>query len=142
MTVLDAYAVIGFLRGERCADEVAKLLRSPATLPSVNAAEVVDQLVRVFGHDLDDVHADIELLVQAGVSIEPLSSQTALLAGQLRARHYHRDRCAVSLADCVAAASALTAQLPLATSDPALATVVRSEGGDVHGLRDSKGKRP
>jgi predicted nucleic acid-binding protein len=49
---------------------------------------------------------------------------------------------AVSLADCVAAAAALAIDSPLATSDPALAEVLRSEGGKVHPLPDSKGQRP
>jgi PIN domain nuclease of toxin-antitoxin system len=142
VSVLDAYAVVGFFRGERCADEVATLLRSPTTIACVNAAEVVDQLVRVSGHDPDDVHADLEMLTRAGMTIDPLSAKTALFAGQLRARHYHRDHCAVSLADCIAAATAITLRSPLATSDPALAMVVRAEDGDVHALPDSKGRRP
>jgi predicted nucleic acid-binding protein len=54
----------------------------------------------------------------------------------------HRDHCAVSLADCLAAAAALSEERPLATSDPALAAVVRSEGGTVHALSDSTGVKP
>lgn len=142
MIVLDAYAVLAYLRGESVADEVAALLRSPTTLSSVNAAEVLDQLVRVFGRDPDDVHADLALLSHAGMDIAPVSADLALHAGRLRARHYHRERMAVSLADCVAAATALTLRRPLATSDPALAVLVRAEGGLVHGLPDSKGQLP
>jgi predicted nucleic acid-binding protein len=63
-------------------------------------------------------------------------------AGRIRARRYHRQRAAVSLADCVAAAAALATDSPLATSDPALVEVLRSEGGKVHPLPDSKGRRP
>jgi predicted nucleic acid-binding protein len=111
-------------------------------ISSVNAAEVVDQLVRVFGHDADDVHADLAMLSRAGMQIEPVPTATALLAGDLRANHYQRGSCAVSLADCVAAATALERQSPLATSDPALAKLVRAEGGKVHALPDSSGKRP
>ena len=48
----------------------------------------------------------------------------------------------MSLADCVAAAAALATDSPLATSDPALAEVLRSEGGKVRPLPDSKGQRP
>jgi predicted nucleic acid-binding protein len=90
----------------------------------------------------DDVHADIALLTNAGMQVTPVSANQGLLAGRLLARHYNRERCAVSLADCIAAATALSEQLPLATSDPALATVVRIEGGTVHPLADSNGVKP
>ncbi len=142
MTVLDAYAVISFLRGEDAADEVTTLLRGPTLLPAVNQAEIVDQMVRTYRRDADDVEADLALLSQAGMDIEPLDSATAVLAGRLRARHYHRERCAVSLADCVAAATALINDRPLATADPALAGVLRAERGEVVGVPDSTGRHP
>ncbi len=62
MTVLDAYAVLAYLRDEAGAEPVAELLRSPAVLSAVNAAEVIDQLVRVYDRDPDDVHADLAVL--------------------------------------------------------------------------------
>lgn len=142
MTVLDAYAVIAYLRGESCADEVATLLRAPTRLAAANAGEVVDQLVRIFQRDPDDVHGDLALLAQDGMVIEPVTADLAFAAGRLRARHYHRERCSVSLADCIAAALALTQGQPVATSDPALAFMVRAEGGLVHGLPDSSGEVP
>lgn len=142
MTVLDAYALVAYLRDEPCADEVVELLRSPTALSAANAAEVLDQLVRVFERDADDVHADLALLTTAGMQIVPVTGDIGLFAGRLRAKHYHRERMAVSLADCVAAATALTSQLPLATSDPALASLVRSEGGEIYALVDSSGKKP
>jgi PIN domain nuclease of toxin-antitoxin system len=142
VSVLDAYAVIAYLRGEVCADEVAALLREPTVVTSVNAAEVVDQLVRVFGRDPDDVHADLALLASAGMTVQPVSAERGLEAGRLRATHYHRAHRAVSLADCVAAVAALAEGLPLATSDPALAALVRDEGGLVHALPGSDGTRP
>lgn len=142
MTVLDAFAVLAFLRGEPAAANVAHLLREATVLSAANAAEVVDQLVRVFGRDTDDVHADLVLLEYTGMRLAAVSGPVGLLAGQLRARHYHRERMAVSLADCIAAATALTAPAPLATSDPALAAMVRDEGGAVHALPDSSGRLP
>lgn len=142
MTVLDAYAVIAYLRGEASASEVAGLLRGPTTMSVVNAAEVVDQLVRVFGRDADDVHGDLALLANDGMDLVPGDAAVAVAAGRLRARYYHRERMAVSLADCIAAACALALRQPLATADPALATMVRSEGGKVHGLADSRGRVP
>jgi PIN domain nuclease of toxin-antitoxin system len=142
LTVLDAYAVLAFLRAEPCADEVAKLLRTPTVLTAANAAEVLDQLVRVYDRDADDVDADLALLATTGMEIIAVSPEQGLSAGRLRARHYDRQRCAVSLADCVAATAAITAGTPLATSDPALAALMRAEGGAVHPLADSKGKKP
>ena len=142
MTVLDAYAVLAFLRAEPCADDVAGLLRAGTTLSAANAAEVVDQLTRVYGSDPDDVQADLALLSNAGMQLATVTADLGLLAGRLRAKHYHRERCAVSLADCIAAATALSSDQPLATSDGPLAAVMRAEGGVIHGLSDSRGARP
>src|SRR5215510_11552135 len=66
----------------------------------------------------------------------------AIEAGRIRARRYHRQHAAISLADCISAAAALAVQQPLATADSALANVVRAEGGNVHPLPDSKGRLP
>lgn len=142
MTVLDAYAVIAYLRGVPSSGEVAGLLREPTHLTAANAAEVCDQMVRVFGGDPDAVEGDLALLGHAGMNLLPVSPELAIDAGRIRARRYHRERSAVSLADCVAAAAALACLQPLATSDPALAEVLRAEGGKVHPLPDSKGRRP
>ena len=142
MTVLDAHAVVAYLRGEPCSSEVAGLLRGPALLTSVNAAEVCDQMVRVFGADPDGIEADLALLCHSGMTVLSVSYELGMEAGRIRARHFHRDRAAVSLADCVAASAALASHRPLATADPALAAVLRAEGGEVHALPDSKGQRP
>jgi PIN domain nuclease of toxin-antitoxin system len=142
VTVLDAYAVLAYFRAEAAADEVAELLRRPTILSAVNAAEVIDQLIRVYGRNGDDVHADLALLANDGLTIEPVTAEVGLHAGHLRATYYHRERMAVSMADFVAAATALSNRRPLATSDPALARLVRAEDGQVHGLPDSKGRRP
>lgn len=140
--MLDAFAVIAYLRDERCADEVADLLQAPTVLTAVNAAEVLDQLVRVYGRDPDDVHADLALLAHAGMQIASVRVDHGLLAARLRARHYHRKHCAINLADCLAAAAALPEQIPIATSDPALASVIRAEGGKIHPLSDGNGVKP
>jgi predicted nucleic acid-binding protein len=72
----------------------------------------------------------------------PVPPEMAIEAGRIRARRYHRQHAAVSLADCIAAAAAIAVQQPLATADAALANVVRAEGGDIHPLPDSNGRRP
>ena len=142
MTVLDAYAVLAYLRNETAAELITELLRSPTMLSAVNAAEVIDQLVRVYGRDPDDVHADLAVLSHAGMHLSPVSADVGILAGRLRARHYHRERMAVSLADCVAAATALSTGRPLATADPVLAAMVRVEGISLHAFPDSAGRLP
>lgn len=142
MTILDAYAVIAYLRGEPASGEVAELLREPTQLTAVNVAEVCDQMTRVFARDPDSIEADLALLAYAGTHMLPVTPDLAIQAGRLRARHYHRQHCAVSLADCIAAAAALTTSHPLATADPALANLVRTEGGQVLPLPDSKGRLP
>ena len=142
MTVLDAYAVLAYLRNETAAESITELLHSPTMLSAVDAAEVIDQLVRVYGRDPDDVHADLAVLSHAGMHLSPVSADVGILAGRLRARHYHRERMAVSLADCVAAATALSTGRPLATADPALAAMIRAEGSSLHALPDSAGRLP
>ncbi len=142
MIVLDAYAVISYLRAESAADEVEQLLRGGSVLATVNAAEVIDQMVRTWGRDSDDAEGDLALLSDAGMRLCPLDAELALQAGRLRATYYHRQTCAVSMADCVAAATALRAAAPLATSDPALAAVVIAAGGELRALPDTAGHRP
>ncbi len=134
MTVLDAYAIVAYLRGEAAANEVEGLLRSPTWLAAVNEAEVMDQLVRVDGQDPDEVEIRLATLRIDGMTVEPASEELAIVAGTLRARHYNRGTRAVSLADCFAAATALAIEQPLATADPHLLDLMRSENGTVHPL--------
>lgn len=142
MTVFDAYAVLAYLRDEPAAEPIGELLHAPTVLSAVNATEVIDQLVRVYGRDPDDVHADLVMLAHTGMELSAVAVEVGVLAGRLRARHYHRGRMAVSLADCVAAATALSTGRPLATADPPLATVLRAEGGKIHALPDTAGRLP
>jgi rRNA-processing protein FCF1 len=50
------------------------------------------------------------------------------VVSELRARHYHRTRRAVSMADCVAAAATRLRDDALATSDPLLLGMCQDEG--------------
>lgn len=140
MTILDAYAVVGFLVEEPVAGEVEDLLPE-GTFSAANAAEVVDRLVRLHSLTADDVEAELAALAEGGLRIVEVGPAIGLSAGKLRARH-HRERRPVSLADCLAAATALARKEPLATADPSLAALVREEGGTVIALPDSAGHRP
>src|SRR5438309_4552124 len=107
MVVLDAFAVIAALLGEPGAADVEAELRRPGADPrisAVNAAEVVDTMVRVVGVREQAVDASLELLAAGGLVVTPADEKIGRQAGRLRARHYRMRALAVSLADCVALA--------------------------------------
>jgi PIN domain nuclease of toxin-antitoxin system len=138
--LLDAYAAIALLRGEQAAGEIVGLLaRDVVEIHPLNLAEVIDRLARLDGIEADDVEGDLALVGVREAALVPGDFGTA---GRLRARHYHRTTCAVSLADCVALAHAGTSGAVLATSDPPLAGVARAEKIGLLALPDSRGERP
>lgn len=141
MIVLDAYAVLAFLKGEPSASEVRLLLEGSemARLTAVGVTEVFDHLVRIMGVDEENAALD---LAQLGLSDPlPVDGSIGAGAGRLRARRYHRTRCAVSLADCLAAETARSFGAPLATSDPHLLDVCHAEAIAVRPLAASDGSR-
>ncbi|ORV10855.1 PIN domain-containing protein [Mycobacterium celatum] len=140
MTVLDAYAVLALLKGEPAAEPVAQLLGDDPNvfLTPLGVAEVLDHLVRI--EKATDEEAALDL-AQLGLADPPALDETvATRAGLLRARHYHRTRRAVSLADCVVAVVARSAKTAVATSDPHLLELCHDEGIDVIVLPDSTGR--
>ena len=126
MTVLDAYAVIAYLRDEPAADQVRPLLEAGDTaLTAVGLAEVLDHIIRLAGADEDDAVLD---LAQLGLlDAIPVEASTGNAAGRLRARHYHRTHCPISMADCIAAEAARATERQLATADPDLLDVCHTE---------------
>lgn len=75
---------------------------------------------------------------RAAVDVGALS-QSPTTVSAVNAAEVVDEPIAVSLADCIAAATALSEQAPLATSDPALAATLRAAGGDVTALPDTEG---
>lgn len=137
--VLDAYAVLALLKGEPAAEQLRDLLASgDCQVSSVGVAEVVDHLIRLVG--VSEEHAVLDLAQLGLADAPPLTSDTAQRAGMLRARHYHRRSCPVSLADCVLASVAQSLEAPVATADPHLLKVCTREGIAVVVLPDSSGK--
>lgn len=142
MTALDAYTVVAYLCNEPAADAVEPIITRPSVVSALNLAEVADRLMRVHDWDPDALYSTFAIMEHAGMRVLPVTDDLAIDAGLLRARHYHATRCAVSMADCVAAATALREKVPLATSDPALVAMMRAEGGEVLPLPDSRGSMP
>ena len=139
--VLDAQPVVTFLAGEPAADEIAELLRREPVMSVANAAEVVDVLVRLRGFAADEAQAVVLSFLDELAAPVPVSLEIALDAGAIRGAAYRRHQLDVSLADCIAIATAGPGG-SVATSDPALATVARAEGVEVIALPDSRGRRP
>ncbi|MBO0730058.1 MAG: hypothetical protein J2P57_12420 [Acidimicrobiaceae bacterium] len=119
---------------------VRSLLESgDARLTAAGVAEALDHLVRVAGADEEEAALDLaELGLLAGIVV---ASDLGLAAGRLRARRYHRSRCAVSMADCIAAEAARRATTSLATSDPHLLDLCDREDVSAIVLTASDGKR-
>jgi len=139
VTLLDAYALIAYFQGEPAAAEVEDLLRAGGcAIPAITLAEVIDFLRRRAGNPREHVMAALAQLALPAIAVD---SDTGARAGELRAIHYERGAREVSLADCVLAASC-RAEDRVATSDPALAAVLRAESCALVPLPDSTGARP
>jgi PIN domain nuclease of toxin-antitoxin system len=140
LTILDAYAVLAFLRDEPAAPEVRPLLEAgDALLTAVGLAEVLDHLVRLAG--VDEEEAVLDLAELGLIDAIAVDATTGAASGRLRARHYHRLRCAVSMADCVAAEVARVRNDVLATADPHLLDVCARESVGAVILPGSDGAR-
>ncbi|HEY9555873.1 MAG TPA: PIN domain-containing protein [Acidimicrobiales bacterium] len=138
MVILDSFAVLALLTGEPAAPEVRELL-GDAQLTSTGVAEVLDRLVRVHGQAEEEVALDLaELGLLDGL---PVDAADGLGAGLLRAHHYHRTTCAVSLADCLVAQAARRAEGAVATADPHLLDLCDAEAIATIVLPDSAGNR-
>jgi PIN domain nuclease of toxin-antitoxin system len=140
--LLDAYAVLALARGEGPADEVEEIVRSHAVAVSAaNYFEVADRLQRLSGWSHDETSERFARLFGEPCRVLPLDEAIAWRGAGLRARHYDRKTCALSLADCVLLASAGPDD-SVATADPAVASVARAEGIGLVPLADSSGQRP
>lgn len=140
-SLLDASALVAFVRGEPAADEVADALRSGrAAVAAVNVAEVIDVLVRRIGLPEHDVDVAIGRLL-ALLEVRPVDAAMARRAGAVRARRYERTASPLSLADCHCVAAAGADDVVL-SSDALLLRAAEAEGVAVHGLPDSRGRRP
>ena len=138
MTVLDASCLVSLLRGEPGQSDVVAALTGDCVMNVLNRAEVVDRLVRG-GAVADDVGADLDIL---GIVFEPLTVDLADAAARLRGRYYARTERPVSMADCVALATAMKQGSALATSDAVLALVTVAVQCQLVRIANSKGDYP
>ena len=99
-------------------------------MSTVNAAEVVDVLVRVRGGEPGVVSTRVEELLSSVVEPVAPSLASATRAGELRARLFDRRVRRVSLADCFVLATA-EAGHSIVTTNGALAAIAGDEGIDV-----------
>ncbi len=84
----------------------------------------------------------MDWLLAGGLRVVPVDETIGRAGGRLRAEHYHRRDRKLSVADCIALATAEALHEPLATSDPAIAATAEAIGVAVIPLPDSSGARP
>jgi predicted nucleic acid-binding protein len=122
---------------------VERLLRDiaePAAIGVLSLAEIIDVLVRRAAIDESVVRDRLELLIIGGLEVHPASESTAMLAGSIRARRYHRTDNPISLADCMTLATAIEWSAALVTADGPLAATARAEACSVISLPNSGGR--
>jgi PIN domain nuclease of toxin-antitoxin system len=126
--VLDSSAVLALFLEEPSAGLVDEALRAgDARMSSVNTAEVVDVMIRVYSGEPDEVVARVDQLLSSVVRPIETSFELSTRAGELRARLFHRRTRRLSIADCYVLAVAGPGEL-IATTDTTLASVAREEG--------------
>jgi len=124
--LLDASALLAHLIGqERGRPVTALLARGGLGMATVNLAETVDVLSRRVGRER--AYDALAPLVDGPIArLVVLDAARAWRVGELRARHYHRTRRPVSLADCALLACA-DAGDSIATLDAMLVAMARDE---------------
>jgi predicted nucleic acid-binding protein len=134
MTFLDAYALIAFFVGGPAKEHVRAILREgDAALATANLVEVLDVSERVHRVPISRTAEVLEPLLAGPLQAVPLDSRTAHRAAEIRAKHYDRKDCPISLADAVLLASASGTDR-IATADPDLLAVAGAEGIDCMAL--------
>lgn len=134
MLVLDASALIAFLRGEPAGETVRSLLATgEATVPSVNLAESIDVLWRRHGVERARLQAVLDPLLAEVIRVVPVGTGEAWRAADLRAAFYDRAAPPLSLADCLLLACVREGDR-VVTADGLVADVARREHLEVIAL--------
>ena len=126
MILLDASAMLAHLTGQPRGRAVTALLAQGGLgMATVNLAETVDVLSRRVGRER--AYDALAPLVDGPVAhVVALDAARAWRVGELRARHYHRTRRPVSLADCALLACAELDD-SIATLDAMVVEMAREE---------------
>jgi predicted nucleic acid-binding protein len=128
VTLLDAYALVAFLVGGPATPQVRAILREGrVAVTSANLAETLDVSQRIHGMAIPRAMEVLDPLFQGPLEVMPLDLAVARAAAEIRAEHYHRSSCPISLADAVLIASAKPDRR-IATADPDVLAVAQSEG--------------
>jgi PIN domain nuclease of toxin-antitoxin system len=143
LILLDATALVAAMVGEPAAPEVKRLLkREQVAIVSVNLAESIDILVRVFGNELSEVESRLVPLLATTLPVLSVGESEARKGAEVRIDQYHHRDLPLSLSDCILLGTALIREAAIATSDAPLARDGEEVGVEVLGLKDSTGKRP
>jgi predicted nucleic acid-binding protein len=125
--LLDAYALIAFMVGGPAATQVRAILREgDAAFATTNLAETLDVSQRLYGLPIARAMDVLEPLFDGPLRPIPLDLSVAQKAAEIRAKHYHRTSCPLSLADAVLIASAKQDD-SIATADPHVLAVAKIE---------------
>lgn len=142
MTALDAYALVAFFADEPAGRDVEAILRRECVMSSVNVAESLDVLERVYGVEEDELHARLDPLLSSVIDIDAPSATDAWAAARLRSLHYQRWARSLSIADCFLLVMGERLGVAVATADPAVAATAREESIELVPLPDREGNRP
>lgn len=108
-------------------------------MTTLNLAEAVDRLERRYTVARERLRTVIDGLLGDALSLVPLGAAEAWRAAEVRAGHYHRTRCPLSLADAVLIATG--AGRRIASSDRYVLEVAVKQGIPIVVLPDSRGRR-
>lgn len=136
--LLDANALLAVLVGEPAMDRVLSLIREGNTaMTGANIAEVFDVGIRRKKLSPQRMTDLVEPLFDGPIACVPVESNLAASAGRLRAKHYHRSKARISLADATLLAAA--EQDKIATSDSGVLAVAAELGIETIELPPSSG---
>lgn len=111
-------------------------------MSSVNLAESLDVLERVYGVEEDELRSRLDPLLAGVIAIDTPSATDAWAAARLRSQYYERSARALSLADCFLLAMGARLEVAVTTADPGVAGTAREESIELIPLPDREGNRP
>jgi predicted nucleic acid-binding protein len=137
-TYLDANALVKLFTEEPGVDEVEALIdRGDCAVTAVNFSETAYVVWREARIPIRALRGLAESRLAGLVRVVPIDEEHAWRAAELRSRHYHGRRSALSFADCLLLAAAGAGDA-IASADAAVTAAARAEGLDVVELPPSR----